>query len=201
MLFRSTPTWDRDTFPENSYKPAPSPKNTNDDGSFPNKYPSEGEAYKTVNKDHKFNIVKFYAEKQPDGNYKYTENHTRNNTIHTININDEPGYTVDGWFTSPTFKQPTSNTDSYDNFKSTLPKGEKEGDKSESILIKPESNDSTLYIRLVSTPMLTVVKYFPDGSTKTEEIPWIPSYNSDEDGYVYEEDKQSPDKQIGRAHV
>lgn len=189
-----TPTWDKDTFPENSYKPAPSPKNTNDDGSFPNKYPSEGEAYKTVNKDHKFNIVKFYSEKQPDGSYVYTENHTRNNTIHTININDEPNYKVDSYFTSPTFKQPTSNTDSYDNFKSTLPKGEKEGDKSESIVIKPESNDTTLYIRLVSTPMLTVVKYFPDGSTKTEEIPWVPSYDTNEDGYVYEEDKQSPDK-------
>lgn len=189
-----TPTWDKDTFPEDNYKPGPSPKTVNDDGSFPDKYPSEGTPYIEKNKDHKFNIVKFYAEKNPDGSYKYVENHTRNNTIHTININDEPGYTVDGWFTSPEFKPPASNTDSYDDFKNILPKGEQEGTKAESIQIKPESNDTTLYIRLVSTPMLTIVKYFPDGSTKKEEIPWIPSYDTKEDGYVYEEDKQSPDK-------
>lgn len=189
-----TDTWDKENYPEENYKPAPSPKNTNDDGSFPNNYPSEGEPYIKVNKDHKFNIVKFYAEKQPDGSYVYTENHTRNNTIHTININDEPSYKVDGWFTSPTFRQPTNKTDSYDDFKNTLPKGEQEGNKSGDIVIKPESNDTTLYIRLISSPSLTIIKYFPDGSTKTEEIPWIPSYNSDEEGYVYEEDKQSPDK-------
>ena len=190
-----TDTWDKINYSGSNYKPAPSPENSNTDGSpkLPD-YPSEGTPYIEKNKDHKFNIVKFYSEKQPDGSYVYTENHTRNNTIHTININDEPNYKVDSYFTSPTFKQPTSNTDSYDNFKSTLPKGEKEGDKSESIVIKPESNDTTLYIRLVSTPMLTVVKYFPDGSTKTEEIPWVPSYDTNEDGYVYEEDKQSPDK-------
>ena len=189
-----TDTWDKENYSGSNYKPAPSPENTKPDGSFSQKYPSEGESYIKVNKDHKFNIVKFYAEKQPDGSYVYTENHTRNNTIHTININDEPNYKVDGYFTSPTFKEPENNTDSYDDFKSTLPKGEKEGDKSGNIVIKPESNDTTLYIRLISSPSLTIIKYFPDGSTKTEEIPWIPSYNSDEEGYVYEEDKQSPDK-------
>lgn len=189
-----TPTWDKENYSGSNYKPAPSPENTKPDGSFPNKYPSEGEEYEKLGKDHQFNIVKFYAEKQPDGSYVYTENHTRNNTIHTININDEPSYKVDGWFTSPTFRQPTNKTDSYDDFKNTLPKGEKEGTKAESIVVKPESNDTTLYIRLISSPSLTIIKYFPDGSTKTEEIPWIPSYNSDEEGYVYEEDKQSPDK-------
>ena len=190
-----TPTWDKDTYPPNNYKPGPSPENTNPDGTpkLPD-YPSEGDEYKLTNKDHQFHIIKFYAEKQPDNTYKYIENHTRDNTIHTININDEPNYIVDSWFTSPEYRKPTSNTDSYDVFKSTLPKGEKEGTKAESIVVKPESNDTTLYIRLVSSPSLTIIKYFPDGSTKTEEIPWIPSYNSDEEGYVYEEDKQSPDK-------
>lgn len=191
----STPTYDKDAYPKDNYKPAPSPENSNPDGTpkLPD-YPSEGTPYIEKNKDHKFNIVKFYAEKNPDGSYKYLENHTRNNTVHNININDEPNYIVDSWFTSPEYRKPTSNTDSYDDFKSTLPKGEKEGTKAESIVVKPESNDTTLYIRLVSSPSLTIIKYFPDGSTKTEEIPWIPSYNSDEEGYVYEEDKQSPDK-------
>ena len=56
-----TDTWDKENYSGSNYKPAPSPKNTNDDGSFPNKYPSEGEEYEKLGKDHKFNIVKFYA--------------------------------------------------------------------------------------------------------------------------------------------
>lgn len=191
----STPTYDKDAYPKDNYKPAPSPENSNPDGTpkLPD-YPSEGTPYIEKNKDHKFNIVKFYAEKNPDGSYKYLENHTRNNTVHNININDEPNYIVDSWFTSPEYRKPTSNTDSYDDFKSTLPKGEKEGTKAESIVVKPESNDTTLYIRLVSTPMLTIIKYFPNGEIKKEEISWQPSYDTKEEGYVYEKDKQSPDK-------
>ena len=194
-----TPTWDKENYPEDNYKPGPSPENIipgkPKGPEYPPKYPSEGEPYKTPEfKDHQFNIVKFYAEKQPDGSYVYTENHTRNNTIHTININDEPSYKVDGWFTSPTFRQPTNKTDSYDDFKNTLSKGEQEGNKSGDIVIKPESKDTTLYIRLVNTPMLTIVKYFPDGSNKIEEIPWQPSYDTNEPGYEYEEDKQDPNK-------
>ena len=47
---------------------------------------------------------------------------------------------------------------------------------------------------MVSTPILTIVKYFPDGSNKIEEIPWVPTYDTVEPGYEYEKDKQDPNK-------
>ena len=196
----STPTWDKEKFPEDSYKPGPSPENTNPDGSPKEpQYPSEGDNYQVPGpdgkkKDHNFNIVKFYAEKEPDGSYVYEENYTRNQAIHDITINDEPGYTVDNYFTSPTFQQPSPtngpSTQSYDTFKSTLPKGSKEGTKAEHITVEASSTDTTLYLRLVKTPMLTVKKLFPDGSTKVEVIPWQPSYDPTEPGQIYKSDKQ-----------
>lgn len=190
-----TPTWDRDTFPENNYKCGPSPKNTNDDGSFPNKYPSEGEEYKTVNKDHKFNIVKFYAEKNQDGSYIYKENHTREQAIHDIQIDDEPEYTVDNYYTSSTYTPPTNPTDDYDVWKtSKATKGTYEGTKAEKLVVKATDPDTTLYVRLVSTPKLVIVKYFPTGEKTVEEIPWVPTYDTVEPGYEYEKDKQSPNK-------
>ena len=191
-----TPTWDKPTYPPNNYKPGPSPENTNPDGTpkLPD-YPPEGDEYKITNTDHKFHIVKFYAEKQPDGTYKYKENHTRDNTVHTININDEPNYKVDNYYTSTTYTKPTNPTDDYDVWKSSkATKTTYEGTKAERLTVKPSDSDTTLYIRLVSTPMLTVVKYFPDKDKTVEEIPWQPSYDTTEPGYEYEKDKQNPDK-------
>ena len=194
-----TPTWDKKTYPDGpTYKPGPSPENTYPDkpkGPYPQDYPSEGPDYVPVNKDHTFNIVKFYAEKQPDGTYKYKENHTRELAIHTVDINDEPGYKVDNYYTSDKFEKPTNPTDDYDVWKTNkAPKKTLEGTKAEKIQVKATDPDTTLYIRLVSTPMLTIVKYFPNGSKTVEEIPWQPTYDSSEPGYVYEQDKQSPDK-------
>ena len=192
-----TPTWDKPNYPEGpNYKPGPSPENTNPDGTpkLPD-YPSEGDEYKLTNKDHQFHIIKFYAEKQPDNTYKYIENHTRDNTVHTININDEPNYKVDNYYTSTTYTKPTNPTDDYDVWKSSkATKTTYEGTKAERLTVKPSDPDTTLYIRLVSTPMLTVVKYFPDKDKTVEEIPWQPSYDTSEPGYEYEKDKQNPDK-------
>lgn len=143
----STHTWDKGVYPEGSYSPGPAEKTTNDDGSFPTEFPSEGEEYK--DKDHKFNIIKFYGEKQEDNSIIYTENHTRKNTVHNINIDDEIDYRVNGWFTSPETKIPDSQSDSYDDYKSTLQKGLSEGDKAGHIVIKPDSSDTTLYIKLI----------------------------------------------------
>lgn len=156
-----TPTWDKPTYPPNNYKPGPSPENSTDTNGTPKlpDYPPEGDEYKITNTDHKFHIVKFYAEKQPDGTYKYKENHTRDNTVHTININDEPNYKVDNYYTSTTYTKPTNPTDDYDVWKSSkATKTTYEGTKAERLTVKPSDPDTTLYIRLVSTPMLTVVK-------------------------------------------
>ena len=193
--FSGTPTWDKDTYPPNNYKPGPSPENTNPDGTpkLPD-YPSEQPEY-PKEKDHQFHIVKFYAEKNPDGSYRYLENHTRDNTVHDIRINDEPNYTVDNYYTSSTYTKPTNPTDDYDIWKtSKAPKVTYEGTKSGQVTIKPSDPDTTLYIRLVSTPMLTIVKYFPDKEKTVEEIPWQPTYDTTEPGYDYEKDKQNPDK-------
>lgn len=206
MTFKLAPgdpamsTWDKKTYPPISYHPGPAPQVTDPsqpDGPYPVGYPSEGSSYRppNPNKDHKFNIVKFYAEKNPDGTYTYKENHKREQAIHTITIDDEPGYKVDNYYTSQTYVPPTNPTDDYDVWKtSKATKNTYEGTKAEKLVVKATDPDTALYVRLVSTPTLTIVKYFPDGSTKIEEIPWQPSYNGDEPGYVYEKDKQSPDK-------
>lgn len=206
MTFKLAPgnpgmsTWDNKTYPPTNYKPGPAPQVTDPnqpDGPYPVGYPSEGSEYRppNPNKDHKFNIVKFYAEKNPDGSYIYKENHTREQAIHTITIDNEPGYTVDNYYTSSTFTKPTNPTDDYDVWKTNrAPKNTYEGTKSEKLVVKATDPDTTLYIRLVSTPTLTIVKYFPDGSNKIEEIPWVPTYDTVEPGYEYEKDKQDPNK-------
>ena len=206
MTFKLAPgnpgmsTWDNKTYPPTNYKPGPAPQVTDPnqpDGPYPVGYPSEGSEYRppNPNKDHKFNIVKFYAEKNPDGSYIYKENHTREQAIHTIQIDNEPGYTVDNYYTSSTFTKPTNPTDDYDVWKTNkAPKNTYEGTKSEKLVVKATDPDTTLYIRLVSTPTLTIVKYFPDGSNKIEEIPWVPTYDTVEPGYEYEKDKQDPNK-------
>ena len=153
MLFNgsstSTNTWDKDTYSEESYRPGKSPQTTNDDGSFPNKYPSEGDSYKDKGTDHKFNIIKFYGEKQSDGRIVYTENHIRNNTVHSITIDDEVEYKVKGWFTSPEYREPSANNDSYDDYKNILQMGQSEGDKAGIVRVHAQSADTTLYVKLI----------------------------------------------------
>lgn len=142
-----TPTWDSQTYPESNYQPAPAPDKSS--------IQSEGDDYKKATypdgtvKDKNFNIVKFYGTKDSSGNYTYTDNYTRQQTLHTINLNDEPAYKVDDYFTSSQFKKPSSKTDSYDDFKSTLPKGEFNGTESGQIVVTPESTTNTLYMRLI----------------------------------------------------
>ena len=64
-----------------------------------------------------------------DGTYKYIENHTREKTVRNIQIDDEPGYKVDSWFTSIDYKKPTSSSESYDDTHSSVTPGSLSGDK------------------------------------------------------------------------
>lgn len=141
-----TSTFDEDRY-GGSYDEGPSPENTNPDGTFPTKYPSEGESYKTVNKDHKFRIVKFYREIDGDGVKRCIKNFTRENTVHNINIVNEGDYKVDGWFTADSDRVPTSQSDCFDNFKSTIPNVQT-GGTAGSVLIPPTSTEKTLYVVL-----------------------------------------------------
>lgn len=149
-----TSTFDSDRY-GSDYNEGPSPENTNSDGTFPTKYPSEGNEFKTVNKDHKFRIVKFYREIDGDGNKKCIKNFTRENTVHNINIADEGDYKVDGWFTGDSDRVPTSQSDCFDAFKNSIPNIQR-GGSSGSVSIPPTSTEKTLYMvltkRLPSTP-------------------------------------------------
>jgi hypothetical protein len=185
-----TPTWDSTTYPSDNYKPGPAPRTTNEDGTYPNQYPSEGGSYGT--KDHKFNIVKFYAKKNADGTYQYIENYSRSDTIHSITINDEPGYEVDGYFTSSECKIPTNKNDSYDTWKSSLSKGSVEGNKAGYINIPAESSDTTLYIRLVE--QVKVIKVYETSGTVDKIVVEIPNIQNNtytvvtpDNGYDYKE--------------
>ena len=132
-----TPTWDSSTYPSDNYKPGPAP-----DTSDRTKYPKET-SYN--NNNNKSNIVKFYVRKQGDSEVPVS-NFTRENTLHTININDEPGYKVVDYFSSTTYKKPESSSTTYESVKSTVPNGSLKGTSSGSVVLTPESNENTLYI-------------------------------------------------------
>lgn len=139
-----TSTWDREVYPEDNYSPGPAPEPP---------VTEEGDEYKE--KDHKFNIIKFYGEKQPDNSIIYTENHTRENTVHNISINDEVDYKVENWFTSPEYREPNSDTDSYDDYKASLPNGQN-GNESGHVIIKSDSADTALYVKLIKEKEIEV---------------------------------------------
>ena len=142
----STSTFDEKTYGSN-YREGAAPQTTNDDGTFPSEYPSEGTAYKTANRDHKFRIVKFYREIDGDGNKTCLSNFVRENTVHNINIVDESGYKVDGWFTGDSNKVPTSPSECYDTYKSSIPNIQG-GGSAGSVVIPPDSIEKTLYVVL-----------------------------------------------------
>lgn len=145
----NTPTWDSIRFPEDHYKPGVPPSMDH--------IKTEGSDYQQAvypdgkKKDHNFSITKFYCRENPDGTYTYQSNYTRTNTLHTITLNDEPGYKVGSYFTSPELKLPDTADTSYDDYKATLPKGDFTGDSAGNITVPASSNDRALYMKLIST--------------------------------------------------
>ena len=184
-----TPTWDSSTYPSDNYKPGPAP-----DTSDRTKYPKET-SYN--NNNNKSNIVKFYVRKQGDSEVPVS-NFTRENTLHTININDEPGYKVVDYFSSTTYKKPESSSTTYESVKSTVPNGSLRGTSSGSVVLTPESNENTLYIKLISN--VKVVKVYETGGNVdkvvTDTNPNITNntlnITTPDGGYEYTENIQSP---------
>lgn len=184
-----TPTWDSSTYPSDNYKPGPAP-----DTSDRTKYPKET-SYN--NNNNKSNIVKFYVRKQGDSEVPVS-NFTRENTLHTININDEPGYKVVDYFSSTTYKKPDSSSTTYESVKSTVPNGSLKGTSSGSVVLTPESNENTLYIKLISN--VKVVKVYETGGNVdkvvTDTNPNITNntlnITTPDGGYEYTENIQSP---------
>lgn len=185
-----TPTWDSSTYPSDNYKPGPAP-----DTSDRTKYPKET-SYNN-NNNNKANIVKFYVRKQGDSEVPVS-NFTRENTLHTININDEPGYKVVDYFSSTTYKKPESSSTTYESVKSTVPNGSLKGTSSGSVVLTPESNENTLYIKLISN--VKVVKVYETGGNVdkvvTDTNPNITNntlnITTPDGGYEYTENIQSP---------
>lgn len=142
------------------------------------------------------NIVKFYA-KKTGNDYTYKSNYTREKTVGTIVIEDEliGGYTVDNWFTSPTYKRPVAQTDSYDDTKNSIENKQSGTDTGTVTLNQGE----TLYVRLIESPKVVKI-YTTGGNTDKVETDPNPEFSdgkliikTPDDGYDYEENTQSPE--------
>ena len=142
------------------------------------------------------NIVKFYA-KKTGNDYTYKSNYTREKTLGTIVIEDEliGGYTVDNWFTSPTYKKPVAQTDSYDDTKNSIENKQSGTDTGTVTLNQGE----TLYVRLIESPKVVKI-YTTGGNTDKVETDPNPEFSdgkliikTPDDGYDYEENTQSPE--------
>lgn len=142
------------------------------------------------------NIVKFYA-KKTGNDYTYKSNYTREKTVGTIVIEDEliGGYSVDSWFSSPTYKKPVAQTDSYDDTKNSIENKQSGTDTGTVTLNQGE----TLYVRLIESPKVVKI-YTTGGNTDKVETDPNPEFSdgkliikTPDDGYDYEENTQSPE--------
>ena len=139
-------------------------------------------------------IVKYYANKLSN-EYIYTENHTRENTVSQVTLENEEGYKVDSWFTSNEFRKPSSHTDSYDDCKSSIP-NKQTGTSTGSVQLKKED---TLYLRLVKQPEVTKI-YESNGATDKVVVDNNPQFENGslivttpDEGYNYVEGVESPE--------
>lgn len=183
MLFNPTPADETSTFDEKTY------------GTDYSEGPSEDKS-KDGGNEAQNNIVKFYA-KKTGNDYTYKSNYTREKTVGTIVIEDEliGGYTVDNWFTSPTYKKPVTQTDSYDDTKKSIENKQSGTDTGTVTLNKGE----TLYVRLIESPKVIKI-YTTGGNTDKVETDPNPEFSdgkliikTPDDGYDYEENTQSPE--------
>lgn len=139
-------------------------------------------------------IVKYYANKLSN-EYIYTENHTRENTVSQVTLENEEGYKVDSWFTSSEFRKPSSDNDSYDDCKNSIP-NKQAGTSTGSVQLDKED---TLYLRLVKQPEVTKI-YESNGATDKVVVDNNPQFENDslivttpDEGYNYVEGVESPE--------
>lgn len=185
MYFGATPEGGTSTFDEVNYS------SSSTDGYRPG--PSEDKS-KDGGSESKNRIVKYYANKLSN-EYIYTENHTRENTVSQVTLENEEGYKVDSWFTSSEFRKPSSDNDSYDDCKNSIPNkqtGVSTG------LVQLEKED-TLYLRLVKQPEVTKI-YESGGVTDKVVVDNNPRFEggslivtTPDEGYDYIEAIESPE--------
>ena len=187
-----TITWDEPNFPDGY--PGPSPDCT--------PLPDES-SYNENNK--KFKIAKWYYIESPDGSQHVYDVQTRTDTPHVVDIVNEGDDTteffweIEKWGTGIKDKIPNNGdiSTTYEDYWNSN-KGTYNDTKPVSgMTVKPEDPDKVLYVKLVmkiveKPQQITVKKYFPDLPVKTEKIDPTPLYDSNEPGFTYVEDKQSP---------
>ena len=185
MYFGATPEGGTSTFDELNYS------SSSTDGFRPG--PSEDKSNEG-GLESKNRIVKYYANKLSN-EYIYTENHTRENTVSQVTLENEEGYKVDSWFTSSEFKQPVSDTDSYDDCKNSIP-NKQTGTTTGSVQLEKED---TLYLRLVKQPEVTKI-YESNGATDKVVVDNNPQFENGslivttpDEGYNYVEGVESPE--------
>lgn len=186
MLFSLNPETGTSTFDElnysssstNGFRPGPSEDKSNEGGL-----------------ESKNRIVKYYANKLSN-EYIYTENHTRENTVSQVTLENEEGYKVDSWFTSSEFRKPSSDNDSYDDCKNSIPN--KQTGTSATGMVQLEKED-TLYLRLVKQPEVTKI-YESNGATDKVVVDNNPQFENGslivttpDEGYDYVEGVESPE--------
>lgn len=139
-------------------------------------------------------IIKYYANKLSN-EYIYTENHTRENTVSQVTLENEEGYKVDSWFTSSEFRKPSSDNDSYDDCKNSIP-NKQAGTSTGSVQLEKED---TLYLRLVKQPEVTKI-YESNGATDKVVVDNNPQFENGslivttpDEGYDYVEGVESPE--------
>lgn len=95
-----------------------------------------------------FNVVKFYMKKSADGNsYVPYKNFTTKNSSPLQNIVNENGgkYKVISYFTSPTFSQPSSDSENYDSYYNNMSRVQS-GNSTGTITMA--NTETTLYLKL-----------------------------------------------------
>lgn len=185
MYFGATPEDGTSTFDElnysssstDGYRPGPSEDKSTDGGT-----------------EAKNRIVKYYANKLSN-EYIYTENHTRENTVSQVTLENEEQYKVDSWFTSSEFRKPSSDNDSYADCKNSIP-NKQAGTSTGSVQLDKED---TLYLRLVKQPEVTKI-YESNGATDKVVVDNNPQFENGslivttpDEGYNYVEGVESPE--------
>lgn len=186
MYFGATPEDGTSTFDELNYS------SSSTDGYRPGPSEDKGNEGGLESKNR---IVKYYANKLSN-EYIYTENHTRENTVSQVTLENEEGYKVDSWFTSSEFRKPVSDTDSYDDCKNSIPN--KQTGTSATGMVQLEKED-TLYLRLVKQPEVTKI-YESNGATDKVVVDNNPQFENGslivttpDEGYNYVEGVESPE--------
>lgn len=147
QITAGTHTWDNITYPTGDPGPAPeyTPNTPNpDDPTDPETPtdPTDPETPDNPNNPYKITIIKYYERNDtPESNF------TREKNPSSIQIQDEPLYSLEDWFISSTKSIPTSQTTDYDEVKASISNASTGTTPQTVNVVDP---NTTLYVKLVA---------------------------------------------------